>query len=117
MNRVTSFSLGGVRVLCATVIVFAIFILESGCALLELHQAAPHVEEGKREFDKEKWKPCFDGDPIISSGLSHPVYCLGADRSKPPVVLLHELTGLSQETLDYAESLSADFTIYVPMLF
>lgn len=117
MNGVISFSLGGVRLLCATAIVLAVFILESGCAPLELHQAAPHGEEGKWEFDKEKWTPCFGRNPITSSRRSHPVYCLGEDRSKPPVVLLHELTGLSQETLDYAESLSADFTVYVPMLF
>ena len=57
MNGVISFSLGGVRLLCGTAMVLAGFILESGCALLELHQAAPHGEEGKWEFDKEKWTP------------------------------------------------------------
>ena len=33
------------------------------------------------------------------------------------VLLLHELTGLSPGTLAYAEELSKDFTVYVPLLF
>jgi hypothetical protein len=33
------------------------------------------------------------------------------------VLLLHEPTGLSPGTLAYAEELSKDFTVYVPLLF
>jgi dienelactone hydrolase len=45
------------------------------------------------------------------------VFCLNDGTGKPPVVLLHELTGLSPGTLAYAEELSEDFTVYVPLLF
>jgi dienelactone hydrolase len=56
-------------------------------------------------------------NPVSDGSVKHPIYCLGNDHSKPPVLLLHELPGLSASTLEYAESLSADFTVYVPMLF
>lgn len=49
--------------------------------------------------------------------MTHSVYCLHDGTSKPPMLLLHELTGLSQGTLAYAEELSKDFTVYVPLLF
>lgn len=40
------------------------------------------------------------------------------DSSKlaPPILLLHELPGLSQKTLRYAETLTDEFTVYVPLL-
>ena len=45
------------------------------------------------------------------------MFCLNDGTSKPPVLLLHELTGLTPGTLAYAEELSKDFTVYVPLLF
>ncbi|MDF0666293.1 MAG: hypothetical protein P0119_09525 [Nitrospira sp.] len=45
------------------------------------------------------------------------MFCLNDGTGKPPVLLLHELTGLSPGTLAYAEELSKDFTIYAPLLF
>ncbi|BFU90876.1 MAG: putative dienelactone hydrolase [Nitrospira sp.] len=45
------------------------------------------------------------------------MFCLNDGTDKPPVLLLHELTGLSPGTLAYAEELSKDFTVYVPLLF
>lgn len=59
----------------------------------------------------------FHCSPRQNIEVNRKVYCIGSDRSKPPVILLHELTGLSVKTLEYAESLSTDFTVYVPMLF
>ena len=49
--------------------------------------------------------------------MTHSVFCLNDGTDKPPVLLLHELTGLSPGTLAYAEELSNDFTVYVPLLF
>ncbi|MDF0672888.1 MAG: hypothetical protein P0120_00905 [Nitrospira sp.] len=49
--------------------------------------------------------------------MTHSVLCLHDGTDKPPVLLLHELTGLSPGTLAYAEELSKDFTVYVPLLF
>lgn len=43
--------------------------------------------------------------------------CLEGERSKPPLLLLHELNGLTPETFRYATELSKDFTVYIPMLF
>ena len=45
------------------------------------------------------------------------MFCLHDSTAKPPVLLLHELTGLTPGTLAYAEELSKDFTVYVPLLF
>ncbi|UVT16045.1 MAG: hypothetical protein H8K04_00305 [Nitrospira sp.] len=58
-----------------------------------------------------------------SAGIQHPVYCLEKDSnssdadSKPPLLLLHELNGLTPQTLRYAAELSQDFTVYLPMMF
>ncbi|MGQ0557214.1 MAG: hypothetical protein ACT4PN_14865 [Nitrospiraceae bacterium] len=62
------------------------------------------------------WTECFD-QPFAHVGITHSVYCLNDGTSKPPVLLLHELTGLTPGTLAYAEELSKDFTVYVPLLF
>ena len=70
----------------------------------------------------------------ISAGqsITHPVYVFthqstlvndhtqnvqGQGRLKPPVLLLHELPGLSSKTLWYADMLAKHFTVYVPLLF
>lgn len=99
-------------------LIITLLISQTGCGLWKLSQAAPHDEQLHAKFDKNKLYPCFKGNPVTLSGVSHPVYCLGAPgTSKPPVVLLHELPGLSAKTLEYAETLSKDFTVYIPMLF
>lgn len=73
-------------------------------------------------FPKNKLTACFDANQIDikdeTTGITYPVYCIGKDSSKlkPPVLLLHEITGLSSETLSYADSLSSDFTVYIPHL-
>jgi dienelactone hydrolase len=68
----------------------------------------------------KKLYPCFDSTFEVSdskSGVSKPVYCLSEnDWSKPPVLLLHELPGLSSEALRYAEELSRHFTVYSPLM-
>jgi dienelactone hydrolase len=75
---------------------------------------APHTkEEGTPTLN---WTECF-ATPFTHAGITHSVYCLSGGTSKPPVLLLHELTGLTAGTLAYAEELSKDFTVYVPLLF
>ena len=54
---------------------------------------------------------------IEGKAMDYPVYVFGAGSGKPPVLLLHELPGLSSKTLAYAAELSEDFTVYVPRLF
>jgi dienelactone hydrolase len=75
---------------------------------------APHTKE--EGTPSRNWAECFD-QPILHHGITHSVFCLNDGTSKPPVLLLHELTGLSPGTLAYAEELSKDFTVYVPLLF
>ncbi|MGC4095952.1 MAG: hypothetical protein QM706_02460 [Nitrospira sp.] len=86
----------------------------AGCGATQLGMCAPHTkEEGLPETN---WAECFD-QPFSHGAITHSVFCLNDGTSKPPVLLLHELTGLSNGTLAYAEELSKDFTVYVPLLF
>ncbi len=99
-------------------LVFAILFLPTGCATLEQISCVIHNKEVMPQpFPEQKLRACLGENPITFGPVSHSVFCLGMDNSKPPIVLLHELTGLSAKTLQYAESLSNDFTVYVPMLF
>jgi len=75
---------------------------------------APHTKE--EGTPSRNWVECFD-QPFSHGGITHSVFCLHDGTDKPPVLLLHELTGLSPGTLAYAEELSKDFTVYVPLLF
>jgi dienelactone hydrolase len=88
----------------------------SACGLVELIRCAPDGEDSKFVGQLET---CFnnDGDGFKADSVEHPVYCFPGDRTKPPVLLLHELPGLSGKTLEYARELSQDFTVYVPLLF
>jgi len=89
-------------------------LLEAGCGFAQFGMCAPHTkEEGTPQLT---WTECFE-QPFTHAGITHSVYCLNDGTSKPPVLLLHELTGLSPGTLAYAEELSKDFTVYVPLLF
>lgn len=93
--------------------IVAAFLL-TGCGATQLGMCAPHTkEEGAPE---RKWTECFE-QPFSHTGIIHSVFCLNDGSTKPPVLLLHELTGLSPGTLAYAEELSKDFTVYVPLLF
>lgn len=49
--------------------------------------------------------------------VSHDLVVSGHYHKKGPVLLLHELPGLSDKTLDYAITLADDFMVYVPLLF
>ncbi len=86
----------------------------AGCGATQLGTCAPHTkEEGTPRLN---WTECFSA-PFAHAGMTHSVFCLNDGTSKPPVLLLHELTGLTPGTLAYAEELSKDFTVYVPLLF
>lgn len=100
------------RCLLCYIVVTAVLV--SGCGAAQLGLCAPHTkEEGAPVLN---WTECF-GEPFAHAGITHSVYCLSEGSSKPPVLLLHELTGLTPGTLAYAEELSKDFTVYVPLLF
>ena len=75
---------------------------------------APHQKE--EGAPTRQWTECFD-QPFSHEGITYSVFCFNDESSKPPVLLLHELTGLSPGTLAYAEELSNDFTAYLLLLF
>ncbi|MCP9471421.1 MAG: hypothetical protein NNA30_01635 [Nitrospira sp.] len=91
-----------------------ILLLQTGCGAAQFAACAPHVKE--MGTPQRTWVECFT-DPLSHEGTAHSVYCLNEDASKPPVILLHEMTGLTPGTLAYAEELANDFTVYVPLLF
>jgi dienelactone hydrolase len=91
-----------------------LILLQVGCGAARLGMCAPHTKE--EGLPIQAWVECFDR-PFSHGGMTHSVFCLNDGTGKPPVVLLHELTGLSPGTLAYAEELSKDFTVYVPLLF
>lgn len=96
----------------------ALFLLQSGCGAIELLSHGPNT----KNEDWNDWQPCSDM-PLSAKEKLHPVYCLEEDPNskdanpKPPLLLLHELNGLTPQTLRYAMELSKDFTVYIPMLF
>ncbi|UVT14652.1 MAG: hypothetical protein H8K04_12425 [Nitrospira sp.] len=91
-----------------------LLISVTGCGAAQLGMCAPHTKEEGTPVGA--WTECFE-QPFSHAGTTHSVFCLNDGTSKPPVLLLHELTGLSPGTLAYAEELSKDFTVYVPLLF
>ena len=91
-----------------------VLLLEAGCGMAEFAMCAPHTKE--EGAPQRNWSECFE-QPFSHADITHSVYCLNDGTSKPPVLLLHEMTGLSPGTLAYAEELSKDFTVYVPLLF
>ncbi|MDF0650148.1 MAG: hypothetical protein P0121_01590 [Nitrospira sp.] len=95
-------------------IIAALLLFQAGCGATELGMCAPHTKE--EGAPAQNWIECFD-QPFSHEGITHSVFCLHDGTDKPPVLLLHELTGLSPGTLAYAEELSKDFTVYVPLLF
>ena len=95
-------------------IVVALSLSLTGCGATQLGMCAPHQKE--EGTSTRTWTECFE-QPFTHTGITHSVYCLNDGTAKPPVLLLHELTGLSPGTLAYAEELSNDFTVYVPLLF
>lgn len=91
-----------------------LLLLPIGCGAAQLGMCAPHTKE--EGTPSRNWVECFE-QPFLHHGITHSVFCLNDGTSKPPVLLLHEMTGLSPGTLAYAEELSKDFTVYVPLLF
>lgn len=95
----------------------ALFLLQSGCGAIELLSHGPNT---KKE-DWSDWQPCPEM-PLSAKKKLH-VYCLEEDSNskdanlKPPLLLLHELNGLTPQAFRYAMELSKDFTVYLPMLF
>lgn len=96
-----------------TSILIATLSFHAGCGLIQQGWHRPNTE--KDEWSE--WAECFDNKPLAHSGITRSVFCLEGQKSKPPVVLLHELNGLTDNTFRYAQELSEDFTVYLPMFF
>lgn len=103
---------------CLNGAMIALFLLQSGCGAIELLSHGPNTEKE----DWNDWQPCPDM-PLSAKEKLHPVYCLEEDLNsknanpKPPLLLLHELNGLTPQTFRYAMELSRDFSVYIPKLF
>lgn len=96
-------------------LVILLLFLQVGCGAIEIGRCSPHTKE--EGTPTQNWVECFQR-PFSHQGITHSVFCLNdSANKKPPVLLLHEMTGLSPGTLAYAEDLSKDFTVYVPLLF
>lgn len=97
----------------------------SSCATAEFLGCGSGGEDVPFDVEKNKLEPCLKRDKngaFEADSVAHPVYCFPGDPNqssdrKPPVLLLHELPGLSGKTLHYAKELSQNFTVYVPLLF
>ena len=99
------------------ILAVALLVSLSSCAMVESTRCLPDGEEMRFVG---KLETCFnnDGDGFKTASVAHPVYCFPMNGTKkPPVLLLHELPGLSGKTLEYARELSDEFTVYVPLLF
>lgn len=110
----------GVRHSLFLAIVTALLLIQTGCAALWLKMNC--VPDPQKEAPlPQGWDECFEKDkrkqPFSHEGITHSVFCRNDKSGKPPVLLLHELPGLSPGALSYAEELSEDFTVYVPLLF
>lgn len=96
----------------------ALLFLQSSCGAIQSVWHSPNTEKE----DWNDWIKCPEM-PLSAKGNLHHVYCLEEDANskgknpKPPVLLLHELNGLTSQTFRYAAQLSQDFTVYIPMLF
>jgi dienelactone hydrolase len=89
-------------------------IFSSGCAALEQMRCASHNEAETQPFPENQLTECLSTNTFWAN---HPVFCIGSDNTKPPVMLLHELPGLSAKTLHYAQELASHFSVYVPLFF
>lgn len=75
------------------------------------------ASSGRRTLNDADWKH-WQGCQFDSNGIQRVVFAAKTNRpDKPPVLLLHELVGLTPKTLQYADSLSGEFSVYLPLLF
>jgi dienelactone hydrolase len=92
------------------VLAFAVNIIVGCCG----HGAAHHKTPEAYKLDN------ISSESVVSAkgNIEHDVYFFpGPSKQAPPILLLHELPGLSPNTLYFAEVLSKDFNVYVPLLF
>jgi len=86
--------------------------------LISCSSTSPRIEfteqKGCPDNKVNAWAPRL----YSYNGIEHYVYAATSNsKDKPPIILLHELPGLSKETLEYAQTLTPDFSVYVPLLF
>lgn len=92
----------------------ALLTLLTGCAAWDQLRCAPHNETATPPYSENTLTECLSTNTFWGN---HPVFCIGSDSAKPPIILLHELPGLSSKTLHYAQDLASDFSVYLPLLF
>jgi dienelactone hydrolase len=98
------------RRLRALILVFTANLIVGGCGHGSIHHKTPEAYKLDNILSES----------VVSTKVSieHDVYFFpGPSRQAPPILLLHELPGLSPNTLYFAEALSKDFNVYVPLLF
>jgi len=89
---------------------FTSSLILGGCTHGLAHQQAPK--------DYKLDKISSESVTTANGDIEHDVYFFpGPSKQAPPILLLHELPGLSPNTLYFAETLSKDFNVYVPLLF
>lgn len=122
MRLIVFLSLRGMQSTVRTFLVRFLIVAvltESGCGLIQLASHSPNISTdtptGTTHKSRE-WNECLD-ELKLRPGVRHSVFCFGDKNEKPPLLLLHELNGLTEDTFDYAAELSKDFTVYLPMLF
>ncbi len=106
-----------IRRLTKDILAVGLLVSLSSCAIVESTRCLPGGEDMRFVG---KLETCLnnDADGFKAASVAHPVYCFSINGTKkPPVLLLHELPGLSGKTLEYARELSNEFTVYVPLLF
>ena len=109
------------RKIVGTLVLALINILQMGCGTSTVNYPI-HIQ--KQELvhldisdDQSITHPVFVFTAQSTLVNDHTKNIQGQDSLKPPVLLLHELPGLSSKTLWYADVLAKHFTVYVPLLF
>lgn len=97
------------RRLRALMFAFAVGLIVGGCS----HGSVQHETSEAYKLDN-----ILSESVSAKENIKHDIYFFpGPSKQAPPILLLHELPGLSPNTLYFAEALSKDFNVYVPLLF
>src|SRR5437667_243838 len=98
--------------LLAVLLIIAALVMLFGCGaccVLSKHRCA-----GEKEIVEAEPKP----EPFSANGIKHQIYDFGGNG--PDVILLHELPGLSGETIELAKNLGREpehYSVHVPLIF
>jgi hypothetical protein len=110
------------RVLCAAVMAGTCATFFSSCVLLQGHTACCKYQGNFEAADASLVKSVTPPDPEFKFGRHNEsvyvAHATGDWQSAPPILLLHEMPGLTPDTLELAHCLAGHgYTVYVPLLF